>query len=741
MAVQSSVWLDLMRREYLRRFTPGGGSAIKFVMGDGPALEQIRRSLGEIASERHLHFVPIDGASTKIHMVQDVFFAIARSIDWEGLAQTWVETTFARNQYRWPRPGESAALKEVAAANDVDELLLRREFQRWLTRHVMQDRELAQDFRTAMTNLCLLRLEMGDERATAPVIEWLRGELRTIGPVRQVPISAKITRHNGRSMLRSLCHWLRLCGTTGVVATLDLTQLGRTGAAATENALRYSPAAVMDAYEVLRQVIDDAESFKGLFLAVLVDPTFRDEDSKRGVTAYRALKERIWPDVHARAHENPLTPLIQIGEETQTAAAAFSEPLEMPFNEERVAIEALRAGVPNRAAIRQLGSSEAELCEQFIGKLRRNREAPAAGRPIEGEIVAGGFGSGKSHLLGFLAEQALKENHVVSLLPVSKETPLFDPQRMYAAAMRNAIVPNVNDDVMTAIISRLDPTSDGFADLEAWASDDRSGLSALFPALLYLIPKQTTTAEDIATIARFLGGSQLGVAKVRQWLRAAGASKLFGITATRAADLAIQRLRFAPRLFQAAGYGGWCILIDEVELIGRYSALQRAKSYAEICRWLGFDNAVGVPGIVSVATITDDFKDQVLYGRLDQEKAPAALRGRGLEEPARLAEIAMRRLERGFPYLSPPGEDRLHRSLDRVRHLYAESYSWPAEAADIGERRAGSTMREFIKAWITVWDIRRIYGESDQVETETLAPDYQEGPELEQLPPLESVEE
>jgi hypothetical protein len=181
----------------------------------------------------------------------------------------------------------------------------------------------------------------------------------------------------------------------------------------------------MDAYEVLRQLIDDAESFKGLFVAILVDPSFRDEDSNRGVTAYRALKERIWPDVHPRAHENPLTPLVQVADEGEQLPNAVTELLEMPYNEERVAIEALRAGVPNRAAIRQLGSSEREFCDRFVDKLRRSRQALGAGEAIQGDLVAGGFGTGKSHLLGYLAEQALKENFVVSVLPVSKETPLF----------------------------------------------------------------------------------------------------------------------------------------------------------------------------------------------------------------------------------------------------------------------------------------------------------------------------
>jgi hypothetical protein len=47
----------------------------------------------------------------------------------------------------------------------------------------------------------------------------------------------------------------------------------------------------------------DAESFEGMFVAVLADSSFVGDNPKRSVAAYTALKERIWADVHARGHE------------------------------------------------------------------------------------------------------------------------------------------------------------------------------------------------------------------------------------------------------------------------------------------------------------------------------------------------------------------------------------------------------------------------------------------------------
>lgn len=738
MAVRSSDWLDLMRREYLRRFVPGGGSAVKFLMGEDTELEEIQSRLRVLAGESGLHFVAVDAAATKVHMIQDIFFVLARSVDWESLAQTWVEGVFRRHRYTWPRPNESVPLRELAETNGVDEILLRREVQQWLAREIMRENRLAQDFRSAMANLCMRRMDLSDERASVPVLEWLRGELRSVGSVRHVPINVKITRHNGSAMLRSMCQWMRMCGGSGLAVTFDIRQLARTRREISEG-ISFGPAALLDAFEVLRQLIDSAENLGGLFLIALANPSLRD-DPKRGVSAYEALKHRIWPDVHARGHVNPLTPLIQIGDQ-EYLPTPTGEPLEMPFNEERVALEALRAGVPNRAAIRLLGSSETELCDRFLAKLRDCRDGLKTASAIEGELIAGGFGTGKSHLLGYLAEQALKENFIVSVVPVSKETPLFDPQKMFASAIRSAVVPGRVDDAMTAAVSRLDGRSQPFAELEEWASGDDSGLSALFPALLYLIPRQATSTEDIAAIARFFGGAKLGVSRVRQWLRGVGAARLFQIAPVRAGDLAIQRLRFAPRLFAAAGYSGWCLLIDETELIGRYSTLQRGRSYAEFCRWLNLDASVSVPGVVSAAAITEDFWEEVLHRRLDQEKVPAFLRDKGLEHHLRLAEFGMNHIERKATRLMPPDEERLHRSLDIVRRLYGESYGWPAYGGDIGERRVGRTMREYIKAWVTAWDIERIFHESDEIETETILSDYTENRELERAPVEESANE
>src|SRR6266478_881720 len=157
MAIATQEWIDLIESEYLRDFVTDGGAGVKFAVVDADQLAAVGRMLAELSERHGLTHVAIDAATTKLHMIQDVFFAIARILDWNAMAQHFVESLFERQGYEWPRPGEAVPLHDVAACNRIDVTLLRRELHRWLTGEVMRDTEMTQDFRVAMTRLCLRR--------------------------------------------------------------------------------------------------------------------------------------------------------------------------------------------------------------------------------------------------------------------------------------------------------------------------------------------------------------------------------------------------------------------------------------------------------------------------------------------------------------------------------------------------------------------------------------------------------
>ena len=311
MAVILNEWLELIDKEYLRDFIVKGGGAVKFVVADNGSIAALDTALASQASEHGLVFTRVSSADVKLHMIQQVFFAVSSQINWEEDAQRFVEGLFQRQGYQWPNPGEPVLIKDIAEANQTDPTILLRDFKKWLTRELMQDTSMAQDFRLAVTQLCLNCLAPAghDDETVAPILQWLRGELRLLGPLKNANIYAKITRYNARAMMRSLCRWLILTGHKGLFLAIDIRQLTLTTPAEI-GMLRYTPGAVMDAYEVLRQLVDDIDMFECFFVVVFANHAFIGDDPKRSISAYTALKMRIWGDVRAQAKSNPLAPMV-----------------------------------------------------------------------------------------------------------------------------------------------------------------------------------------------------------------------------------------------------------------------------------------------------------------------------------------------------------------------------------------------------------------------------------------------
>lgn len=397
-------------------------------------------------------------------------------------------------------------------------------------------------------------------------------------------------------------------------------------------------------------------------------------------------------------------------------------------HEARVAIEALRAGTPNRAAIRLLGTSETAIATRFAEGLDRIWEAA----PPPGQIIAGGFGAGKSHLLGTLREQALARGIVVSWVTVSKETPLSHTGLMFAAAMRNANVPGTADDVATAALNRIQRIPGAVQALELWTATQEAAVAPMFGAVAHLLGRNLSPAL-IQGIEAFLCGGKPPSAGVRARLAELGARGLFELTGMRAIQLDLQRPRFMAQLLHAAGFKGWCVMIDEVELIGRYGPAQRASAYTQLARWLGLWEAMRIPGLYAVAAITDDFTENVIDLRRDDEKLPDRLRGRALPDHASVASAAMRAI-RGAPLLKAPDDAELARHAETLRDCYQAAYGWPTPPAAAAPRQSTRSMRQHIRGWITEWDMQRLFGRSSGIEISTMPTDYSEDSELSSPP-------
>jgi hypothetical protein len=399
--------------------------------------------------------------------------------------------------------------------------------------------------------------------------------------------------------------------------------------------------------------------------------------------------------------------------------------------ESRMAIEALRAGVPNRAAVRLMGTEQTGIEHAFEAALSAAwaDAAPARGKSGAGGIgMAGGFGTGKSHLLGYLAEVARQQRFVVSRIVVSKETPLSHPGHVLAAALRDAALPDRPDDPIAACVTALREQPEALDAIEVAISTPDAGFAPIFAACLFLVRRAATPPETLRRIARLWSGARSNVPAIRRALVEAGAGRTYSLKAVPAVALTEQLTRFVPLLFRAVGYAGWCILLDEIELIGRYTPLQRALSYAVLGRLLGLDGARRFPGVVTAYAITDDFVTAVINARQDSEKLPERLTLKGRAADAALALSTIRHIERTVLQnrLLPPTLNDLAACHDKVLRLYSAAYDWPAPPLPPVERTATRTLRQYIKGWITQWDLRRLGGGDVLLIADSIASNYTE---------------
>ena len=408
----------------------------------------------------------------------------------------------------------------------------------------------------------------------------------------------------------------------------------------------------------------------------------------------------------------------------------------------RRAVEALRNGVPNGEAVRALGCNQPKAEARFVDMLDKASAPPGVAAGSQGMLVSADFGAGKSHLLTHLEHLALSRNFVCSRVAISKETPLYDLGKVFVSAIENGRIRDRSGRLVEDLALAVNPvSSDRYADFFQWSDRSASdgSLHPIFPASLCVYKKGEGELNN--DIEAFWAGERRQVSKIRSGLRKTNEAKRYRFKAPKLSDLPPQRLRFVIELMKAAGYRGWVVLLDEIELIGSYSILQRGRSYAEVARWMGRVQGEIYPGLIVAGAVTGDFASAIISpdGRKkDRDYIRPKLEGSARHGAlASRAETGMRLLERDCIALEPPGEDDVLVTMKTLRDLYGRAYGWqppppPERAVTAGGAGFQGRMRYKVRAAINEWDLRRLRpGHRLDTEFQTFDYAYEENPDLE----------
>lgn len=310
-------WLRFIDGEYLASgFIRDGGAAVKFAVTPDPLKDDLQAAVRRGCRDHGLAFACLDAAEVRVHMPQDIFFGLARQVDWRVLARRLVLRMAARRSYAVEGMNEYVSgniFDAIADANGLEKRMVLQNLRPALQEEVFRNPNMVRDFRVAMCHLCEGEdvLDSGAYNRQ-PVLDWLKGDNARLGSVRPFGIYGGINRTTARYFIQSTLYWIQFCGGAGTVLLLDNSRV-TVARNPRDDRRYYTRAMALDHYELLREFVDDIDRLPGMLLFVMTCDEFLDESAaSRGYGVYPALRTRIMNDVRDRNLANPVASLVRL---------------------------------------------------------------------------------------------------------------------------------------------------------------------------------------------------------------------------------------------------------------------------------------------------------------------------------------------------------------------------------------------------------------------------------------------
>lgn len=311
-------WLDVIDKYYLHDFIKDGGSAFKMLLTQNEDdASSALCGLRALAEQCRYKYVQVSAARIRVDRIDQIFFEVANQVDWDALMAQDAANFLRSHNYAVPEGVPLSDTTAIAAANGVTQEDLHGELARDTTKEIVGDRRMCKDFRTALAHLRNAQLfPRRVSPSDADTLKcWLRGEKISMVALRYLRIYSKIGRHNAREMLSALALWLATSLGQGLVIGLDLSALldvSPKGASDKAPSLRYSRNALLDAYEALRQFIDETDEITHCLICASVPSGIITDEKRSIVNQYYALHNRLVNEAHDRDRENPLAAMVHL---------------------------------------------------------------------------------------------------------------------------------------------------------------------------------------------------------------------------------------------------------------------------------------------------------------------------------------------------------------------------------------------------------------------------------------------
>ena len=289
---------SFLRKEYFASYIKKGGSKIKFLMGKkGSGKTHLLALMAMEAEEEGFLSISLDAQSILLSDMTNLYLALYKAIDFDDIISRISQSIMISLGYDYDRNEGKSALAWLSDRGE-QSAIVRQELRSEVRKTITSNKELDHNFAQILSlkvseKLGILTL---DEELESLSEDWLNVEKSVkVAKLRSFGLAGyKINKTNARRLLKSLGEMVHLAGYSGLFVSFDNLQNIVSNSSLEE--VKYTKMKRDDAYEVIRQLIDDIDVFRYFFLILSFDRILVDHE-KWGMKSYQALWLRVQNEI------------------------------------------------------------------------------------------------------------------------------------------------------------------------------------------------------------------------------------------------------------------------------------------------------------------------------------------------------------------------------------------------------------------------------------------------------------
>lgn len=287
------------KKNYFASYIKAGGSKMKFISGKkGAGKSHLLALLSTEAKDSGLATVTLSASEVKLNDFTYLYLTVLGKIDLDNIVDKMVVHLISELGFDPNLLKEGRNFLQYLDSIGEGDPIMRQELRGKLRSVFTKNPFIDSNFGTVFSLFCGERLGLFSLEPESKILldKWLRAEKEIkLTSLRSLGLAPyRINKLNARSMLRSLAEILRYAGFTGLFISVD--DLETLLCKSTLQELHYTKLQRDDAYESLRQLIDDIDNYRYIMFAFAFDRSLLD-DEKAGMKTYQALWLRMQNEI------------------------------------------------------------------------------------------------------------------------------------------------------------------------------------------------------------------------------------------------------------------------------------------------------------------------------------------------------------------------------------------------------------------------------------------------------------